>query len=225
MLGRVALSVGLFLAAAAFAAGDYQRAAAESGFVPPSAGSYRLEHIMAAPGGTVLDTDDQPKPLAHFTTGKVTVLSFMYTSCSDVWGCPFAYQVMQELKKVLDREPLLRAHLRFVSLSFDPDHDTPEAMRLYGGSHMADSGGLPWYFLTTPSPRELRPMLEGFGQDLSLVLDASGKSTGSLSHVLKVFLIDPRGSIREIYSTSFLSPQVVLNDIRTLLIEQGAAIN
>jgi len=43
--------------------------------------------------------------------------------------------------------------------------------------------------------------------------------------VLKVFLIDPRGSIREIYSTSFLSPQVVLNDIRTLLIEQGAAIN
>src|SRR6185436_1285109 len=142
-----------------------------------------------------------------------------------VWGCPFAYQVMQELKKVLDREPLLRAHLRFVSLSFDPDHDTPEAMRLYGGSHMADSGGLPWYFLTTPSPRELRPMLEGFGQDLSLVLDASGKSTGSLSHVLKVFLIDPRGSIREIYSTSFLSPQVVLNDIRTLLIEQGAAIN
>jgi protein SCO1 len=53
---------------------------------------------MPAPDGTVLDTDDQAKPLARFTTGKVTVLSFMYTCCSDVWGCPFAYQVMQELK-------------------------------------------------------------------------------------------------------------------------------
>jgi len=40
-----------------------------------------------------------------------------------------------------------------------------------------------------------------------------------------VFLIDRRVSIREIYSTSFLLPQVVLNDIRTLLIEQGTAIN
>lgn len=59
---------------------------------------------MPASGGTVLDTDDQPKPLARFTTGEVTVLSFMYTSCSDVCGCPFAPQMMEELKKSLDRE-------------------------------------------------------------------------------------------------------------------------
>ena len=66
-------------------------------------------------------------------------------------------------------------------------------------------------------------MLEGLGQDQSEVLDEGGKTTGLLSHVLKVFLIDRRGSIREIYSTSFLVPQVVLNDIRKLLIEQGIA--
>jgi protein SCO1/2 len=225
MLRPFALCGGLVLAAAAFAAGDDGGPARKLEFVPPPAGSYRLERIMTAPGGTVLDTDDQPKPLARFTTGKVTVLSFMYTSCSDVWGCPFAYQVMEELKKTLDRETALLPHLRFVSLSFDPDHDTPEAMRLYGGSHRADKGGLPWYFLTPASPLELRPMLEGFGQDLSVVLDENGKSTGSLSHVLKVFLIDRRGSIREIYSTSFLLPQVVLNDVRTLLIEQGIGAN
>jgi cytochrome oxidase Cu insertion factor (SCO1/SenC/PrrC family) len=225
MLRPCALCGGLFLAAAAFAAGDDGEPTRQLEFVPPPAGSYRLEHIMTAPDGTVLDTDDQPMPLARFTTGKVTVLSFMYTSCSDAWGCPFAYQVMQELKKSLDHETALLPHLRFVSLSFDPEHDTPEAMRLYGGSHMADTGGLPWYFLTTLSPMELRPMLEGFGQDLSVVLDENGKSTGSLSHVLKVFLIDRRGSIREIYSTSFLLPQVVLNDIRTLLIEQGISVN
>ena len=67
-------------------------------------------------------------------------------------------------------------------------------------------------------------MLEGFGQDLSVVLDENGK-TGSLSHVLKVFLIDRSSSIREIYTTSFLLPQVVVNDFRTLLIEQGISVN
>lgn len=107
----------------------------EPGTEPPPAGSYRLEHIMPAPGGTVLDTDDRPKLLGQFTTGKVMVRSFMYTSSRDVWGCPHA-QVMQELKKSLDRETGLLPHLRYVSLSFDPDHDAPEAMRLYGGSHM-----------------------------------------------------------------------------------------
>jgi hypothetical protein len=39
--------------------------------------------------------------------------------------------------------------------------------------------------------------------------------------VLKVFLIDRRGWVREIYSTSYLVPQVVINDVKTLLMEDG----
>jgi hypothetical protein len=40
-----------------------------------------------------------------------------------------------------------------------------------------------------------------------------------LGHVLKVFLIDPRGIVREIYTTSYLFPDVLLNDIETLRLE------
>jgi protein SCO1 len=40
--------------------------------------------------------------------------------------------------------------------------------------------------------------------------------------VLKVFLIDRAGYIREIYSSSFLHPRTVLNDIETLLLEDRA---
>lgn len=191
-------------------------------FVPPEAGSYRLERIMHAPEGTVLDVDDRPRALSEFTTGRITLLSFIYTHCSDAWGCPLAYEVMAALKTEIDRDASLRGKLRFVSLSFDPDRDTPETMRLYGGSHVIDRHGLPWYFLTTPSPRELKPLLDGFDQDLSLVVDDTGRPTGMLSHMLKVFLIDRRGDVREIYSTAWLQPKVVLNDIRTLLLEEGA---
>jgi cytochrome oxidase Cu insertion factor (SCO1/SenC/PrrC family) len=190
-------------------------------FVPPEPGSYRLDRIMRAPEGTVLDVDDRPRALSEFTTGRITLLSFIYTHCSDTWGCPLAYEVMDALKTEIDRQAQLRGRLRFVSLSFDPDRDTPEVMQLYGGSHVVDRGGLPWYFLTTPSPHELKPLLEGFGQDLSLVVDEAGRPTGMLSHMLKVFLIDRRGQVREIYSTAWLQPQVVLNDIRTLLLEEG----
>ena len=57
----------------------------------------------------------------------------------------------------------------------------------------------------------------------SLVLDAYGRPAGPLAHVLKVFLIDARGVVREIYTTSYLYPEVILNDIKTLRLEDGTA--
>ena len=50
--------------------------------------------------------------------------------------------------------------------------------------------------------------------------DTATRTTRELSHVLKVFLIDPRGDVREIYSSAFLHPQTVMNDITTLLMER-----
>lgn len=196
----------------------------------PAPGSYRLEHIMQAPAGVVLDTRGAEQPLARYTTGRITVLSFIYTRCSDAKGCPYAYLVYHLLKGELDADPALRDRVRLVSLSFDPVNDSPEVMRRYGaGQAAAGSDGVPWEFLTTSGPGAVVPLLDGFGQDVSVVskldLGAGAHDHGAalhdaeFSHVLKVFLIDAAGSIREIYTTSFLQPQMVMNDIRTLAME------
>ena len=50
-----------------------------------------------------------------------------------------------------------------------------------------------------------------------------GRPAGPLAHVLKVFLIDTRRVVREIYTTSYLYPEVILNDIKTLRLEDGTA--
>ena len=77
---------------------------------------------------------------------------------------------------------------------------------------------MPWYFLTTRSSRALAPLLEGFGQDVRSTRSLSGgRLQREVSHVLKVFLIDRDGFVREIYSSTFLHPRTVLNDIETLL--------
>jgi len=68
------------------------------------------------------------------------------------------------------------------------------------------------------------PLVEGFGQDVLVTYDRSGtRPKRELSHVLKVFLIDRKGEVREIYTSTFLSPRLVLNDIETLLMEEAAA--
>jgi protein SCO1/2 len=191
-------------------------------FDPPAPGTYTLHRIMAAPEGEVVGIDGRAARLSRFTHGRITLLGFIYTTCTDPDGCPLAYRVFDVMKQAIVATSSLRGTVRLVTLSFDPLRDTPDVMRRYAGSRVSDDGrGLPWYFLTTRSARELTPLVEGFGQDIRYTIDRSnGKPRRELSHVLKVFLIDPAGFIREIYTSTFLHPRTVLNDIETLRMEE-----
>ena len=187
-------------------------------FDPPAPGTYTLHRIMAAPDGEVLGVDGRAQRLSRFTRGHITLLGFIYTTCVDPDGCPLAYRVFDAVKQAIAATPALRGGVQLVTLSFDPLRDTPSVMRHYAGSRVSDAGhGLRWYFLTTRSARELRPLVDGFGQDVRSTIDRSnGQPRRELSHVLKVFLIDPAGFVREIYTSTFLHPRTVLNDIETL---------
>jgi protein SCO1 len=215
--------LGCFLSAA-IAFGHEAESLPILDFDPPSPGSYTLHRIMAAPDGEVLGIDGRAERLSQFMRKRITLLGFIYTTCVDPDGCPLAYRVFDALKKNITAAPSLRGRVQFVTLSFDPARDTPAAMRQYAGSRVKDEGnGLRWYFLTTASARKLMPIVEGFGQDIRYVMDRSnGKPRRELSHVLKVFLIDEAGFVREIYTSTFLHQQTVLNDIETLIIEQRA---
>ena len=190
-------------------------------FEPPAAGTYTLHRIMAAPDGEVLDVEGRPRPLSRFTRGHVTLLGFIYTTCVDPDGCPLAYRVFEALKQSIAAAPAMTGKVQLVTLSFDPARDTPGAMRQYSSRVSREPGSPPWYFLTTRSARALMPLVEGFGQDVRYTRDRrDGRARRELSHVLKVFLIDAGGFVREIYSSAFLHPRAVMNDIETLLLER-----
>ena len=194
-------------------------------FIAPAPGAYQLHRIMPAPDGRVLDVEGRQQRLARFTRDKITLLGFIYTTCADPEGCPLAYRVFDSLKKHIHATPRLSGKVRFVTLSFDPARDTPSVMARYAGSRLQEERGLQWYFLTTRSVRDLLPLVDGFGQDVRHAVDrSSGRPVRELSHVLKVFLIDRLGYIREIYNSAFLHPQTVMNDIETLLMEPGNGI-
>ena len=186
-------------------------------FVATPAGSYRLQVIDRAPNGSVLDVDGKTYPLSRFTTGKVTLLSFVYTYCVDPAGCPLAFDTFNELRKRLLAKPAMARQVRLVSMSFDPGNDTPPAMRAYGGALFDPASPLQWHFLTTRSVAELKPIIDDFGQDVSVTLDERGRPTRLYNHLLKIFLLDEAGQVREIYTTAYLMPDVVFNDIQTLL--------
>jgi protein SCO1 len=187
-------------------------------FAAPAVGSYALPPIQQAADGWVLEGSRLPRRLSRYTHGAVTLLSFVYTYCSDPIGCPLAYATFDTIKRRVLADPLLRGQVRLVSLSFDPGNDTPDAMRVYGGEH-ARSTALPWHFLTTYSTKFLKPILDDFGQDVDIELDPQGRPTRARTHLLKVFLLDTKGQVREIYSTAFLHVDVIVNDLKTLALE------
>jgi cytochrome c peroxidase/protein SCO1/2 len=219
-LAAAALLVSLTGAAAAVAHETAPLPALD--FEPPAPGTYTLHRIMAAPDGEVVGLDGRSERLARFTRERITLLGLVYTTCVDPDGCPLAVQVFDAVERTVSETPRLRPVVRLVTLSIDPEHDTPAAMRGYAGRRAgARPGGVPWHFLTTRSTRALAPLLDGFGQDVRRAAGARPRSGArELSHVLKVFLIDPAGFVREIYSSAFLHPRTVLNDIDTLLMDR-----
>ncbi|MHB2205580.1 SCO family protein [Methylobacterium sp. CM6257] len=215
-------AVLLGLAALAFSAASLAhdghppaRPEAPAIFPIPPPGSYRLPPIKPAVDGTVLDETGHRRDLLGDASG-ITVLALIYTRCNDI--CPLASADMARLQDLAAKDPAVARRTRLVSLSFDPEHDTPEVMRSFAAAwRSADPAAPAWAFLTAPGRAELAPILAAYGQRVD-----TGPG-GALNHVFRAYLIDPRGRVRNIYSLDFFEPALVLTDIRTLLLEESGS--
>lgn len=189
----------------------------------PAPGTYQLHKIFTVPDLTVLDSTGTLQPISKYTKGKLTLLTFFYQRCSDADGCPYAMSLFHRVKSKLDQDENLRDRVRFVHISFDPDRDTPMMMAGLEKKYVSFSKnieGIEWNFLTTPSVDELLPVIDAFGQNVDIDVNSMTKDKVlNYSHVLKVFLIDEVGDVREIYSTTYISKEMLLNDIKTLSLQ------
>jgi len=186
---------------------------------PPAPGSYRLPPLATAADGTALDETGAARSLHSLMMGRITVLSFIYTRCGDI--CPFGTMLMRNLHEATAADAGLAAGLRLITMSFDPGHDTPEVMAGEARALRVD-GGADWRFLTASNMSELGAILTAYDQRVIAKADPDDPR-GPLAHQLRVYLIDRKLGIRNIYSLDFLDPRLVLADIRTLILEEETA--
>jgi cytochrome oxidase Cu insertion factor (SCO1/SenC/PrrC family) len=187
---------------------------------PPKAGSYLLPVVKPAADGALRDAQGALLRLREITGDRITVLSFIYTRCRDAKACPYATSVLNLLHRASLKDKSLAKRMRLVSMSFDPEHDTPERLAAYAGLVRDEKDGCEWRFVTAQSPSDLRPILASYGQAVDQQANAADPQ-GPLSHTLRVYLIDRERRIRNIYSSGTLDPRLVLADVKTLLMEEG----
>jgi protein SCO1/2 len=202
--------------AAPFLAAALSMTAAQATQNLPAPGTYALPRIQLTPRASLLDATGAPVAIEEKTRGALTLLGFFYAHCEDAAGCPVAWSVFESVREAARRDPLLAGRLRLLFVSIDPQRDTPAVLRLLEQSEKGADDAVPWSFLTGASEASLSPFIKAMGQDIGYEVDADGRRTGALQHMLKVFLIDPDGWVREIYSVGFLTPEAALNDARTL---------
>ena len=187
----------------------------------PPAGSYELPPIKKAADGMVLRSDNSLARLHDLMSVRFVILSLIYTGCADLNGCPLANAVLYKVQSRLRERPELMDTVRLLSISFDPEVDTVEI------THRLEEGvrdnKVEWEFLTTRGQSELQPILDGYGQFVAREFNAHGESTDRFTHLLRVYLIDRKLQVRNIYSVSFLHPDILMNDLETLLLESSSS--
>lgn len=143
-------------------------------------------------------------------TGKVWIADFIFTHCAG--PCPLLSLQMGALQ-----EPLAEfADVRLVSISVDPERDTPEVCAEYARRYNAHETN--WLFITGEKPEVYKLIRKGF----SVTVDNSPEDDASdqIMHSLRFALVDRRGQVRAYYTgtdTDLLDQ--LLPDVKKLLKE------
>jgi len=135
--------------------------------------------------------------------GKPVLIDFIYTSCAST--CPVLTSKMVSVARELG--PALGAEVTIVSITLDPEHDSPAQLASYAKAQGADDNG--WLFLTG-KPAQIDQVLAMFK------LRRMREDDGSIMHSVSAFLLGPDGHQIRQYNALDVSAAAVAADVHSL---------
>ena len=175
------------------------------GLSQPTTQAEPLPQIGPAPEFTLTNQEGKRLSLSDFR-GKVVAVTFIYASCADT--CPLLTAKMAALQARLG--PDFGARVAFVSITVDPERDTPEVLKRYAEGHGAKMAG--WAFLTG-TQAEIREVARRYG------IYYKKMPRGDVDHTFLTSLVDQRGTLRVQYLGVRFDPDELLRDLRSLVAE------
>ena len=97
-------------------------------YTPPAPGTYALPPIATISDHPLLDDKGTPTRLFDVVGGRIAVIAFVYTTCTEAAGCPVSFAVLHGLDRALAADRALARRVRLITISFDPERDTPTRM-------------------------------------------------------------------------------------------------
>ena len=176
-----------------------------------------IQYHVLNPGDVVPDFKFLNQSGKHISIGdfkgKVLLVTFVYTRCPLPDYCPRMSQNFAKIDKTLAADPALYAKTHLLTLSFDPDYDTPAVLRSYGGAYTGkytQESFAHWDF-AAPSKAELESVNKFFDVGVTPEKDKT------ITHSLSTVVIGPDGKVFRWYPTNDWTTDQVLADIKELV--------
>lgn len=169
----------------------------------PSAGD-------AVPDFKLINQDGRTIHLDQFK-GRVVLLTFIYTRCPLADFCPRMSHNFAEIDKALQGDPRLSAKTHLLSISFDPEYDTPTVLKSYGEAYTGQytKDRFEHWDFAAPPRSEMAAMTKYF------CVGVTPGDSGTLTHSLSTVLIGKDGKVRSWYPTNDWQPADVLSAMKS----------
>lgn len=163
----------------------------------------------AMPDAALIDQTDRRRSLSEWR-GTPVLVTFIYTRCPLPNYCPLMDRNFSTIQRTVVNDPALKGQLKLISISFDPEFDTPAVLTTHAATLKADTST--WTFLTGDKVTVDR-LAARFG--VGVIRGPDGAT--EITHNLRTALFAADGTLIKMYPGSDWTPRLVLGDLRAHL--------
>ena len=147
--------------------------------------------------------------------GKALAVTFIYRECPLPEFCIKMSRQFADMANKIAADPETKDKVRLLSISFDPERDTPEKLKQYGLGYLGKEpkDDLTVWNLAVGTDQEVRAVADFFG--LQYEKDATDKT--QFNHSLVTAIISPEGKITQVFSGGRWTPEKVLDELKVTL--------
>jgi protein SCO1/2 len=172
-------------------------------------GESRLAVVQKAADFELLDQSGAKVRLSQLPE-EVLLVSFVFTTCNG--ACPATTHRMTKVQQELQQRGLMqKGKVRLLSITLDPERDSPAVLKSYMQLYEIEPAH--WSFLTG-NTAEVHKVIAAWG------MWVKAAANGQLDHPSRIFLVDAKRNVREIYNLAFMKTGWVADDVELLLKEK-----
>jgi protein SCO1/2 len=159
--------------------------------------------------GELVDQNGARRSLGDWR-GQVLAVTFVYTRCPLPNFCPLIDRHFADVQEQVQSSSDLRGRVHLVSVTLDPEYDTPAVLLRHAGQLKADPAV--WSLLTGP-----REQVEKFASQFGVSITRESAQPSGIVHNLRTAVIDGNGRLATILSGGDWQPAALIAEIRNAL--------
>ena len=170
-----------------------------------------------APDFSLTNQDGKRISLKDFR-GRALAITFIYARCPLPDFCIRMSTHFSDLANRIKDDPKLKDKIRLLTISFDPEHDTPEKLRSYGIGYLGNDPKTKFevWQLAVGKDAEVRKIADFFG----LRYEVDQNDATQINHSLRTAVIDPDGKVIKVLPGNEWTPTQLLNELQAAAAEE-----